>query len=141
MQRENAPLPTLLFTTVISRHSDAAAIKMKRTRSLMLSLQNGDTYWIHVNKHLQITRERKAIHGNITLGSNSKIKIRGFTEHLLQDTRNGLLSYRNRRHDSLTVAHWAYTLFWKRSHNIHLCFRMLSWNKTYYTSFKKKKMK
>ena len=35
------------------------------------------------------------------LGSNSTIKIQGFTEHLLQDTWNGLLSYRNGRHDSL----------------------------------------
>lgn len=103
----------------------------------MLSPQNGDTYWIHVNKHLQITRERKAIHTNITLGSNSKIKIRGFTEHLLQDTRNGLISYRNRRHDSLAVAQWAYTqFFWKTSRNIHLYFQMLSWNKAYYTSLK-----
>lgn len=37
-------------------------------------------------------------------GSNSKIRIHGFTEHLLQDTWNGLLSYCKRRHDSLPSA-------------------------------------
>lgn len=74
----------------------------------MLSPQQGDTFWINVNKCLHLSQERKAIHVNfayITLGSDSKIKIRGFTEHLLQDTRNGRLSYRNRRHNSLAVVY------------------------------------
>lgn len=78
----------------------------------MLLPQKGDAYWINVNECLHLGLERKAIHVNfayITLGSDSKIKIHGFTEHLLQDTRNGLLSYRNRRHNSLAVVYEAYT--------------------------------
>lgn len=85
----------------------------------MLSPQKGDVYWINVNECLRLSQERNAIHVNfayITLGSHSKIKIRSFTEHLLQDTRNGLLSYRNRRHNSLAVVYEAYTQVFGNGH-------------------------